>query len=161
MKGRFKLFCAVMMWLVCTAAQGGYAPQTVQDSLKRMYPKVQTVGWSTDGNYYVAGFRYKGFDTKVWFDVQGHWAMKQTDWQTMDEVPMPVYHTFTFGSYSTEQVDDVVYVQFPDRPAQVVILISPQNSLEQYELFYSMQGELINARNTTNMQNILGASTFL
>ena len=139
----------------------GYAPPYVQDSLKSLYPKVETVAWSTDHSYYVAGFTDNGFDTKVWFDPKGHWVMKQTDWQTMDQVPMPVYHTFTFGPYSTDQVDDVTYVEFPHHTPQIVVLISIPNALTQYQLFYTPDGTLVNARNSTNMYHILGASTFL
>ena len=35
------------------------------------------------------------------------------------------------------------------------------NAETEYQLFYLMDGELINARNVTNMSHILGASTFL
>ena len=87
--------------------------------------------------------------------------MKQTDWQVMDEVPTPVWHTFTFGPYSTDQINDVTFVEFPSHPSQIVILISIPNSLTQYQLFYTPEGTLINAQNVTNMNNILGASTFL
>lgn len=136
-------------------------PQLICDSLHSLYPHVETIAWKTDQTYYVAEFQSNGFDTKVWLDTKGNWVMKQTDWQTMDQVPMSVYHTFTFGSYATDQVDDVTYVEFPRSPAQIVILISPPNALTQYQLFYNLQGELINARNTTNMYHILGISTFL
>ena len=136
-------------------------PTVVQDSLKRMYPSIETVAWSIDDYFYVAGFQADGFPTKVWLGTKGHWVMRQTDWQTMDQVPMPVYHTFTFGPYSTDQVDDVTLVEFASDPPQIVILISPPNSLTQYQLFYTPEGKLINARNVTNMSDILGIATFL
>ena len=158
---KFKFTLMVAMSALCISASAGYTPTLVQDSLKRLYPQIETVGWSTDDYFYVASFQDKGFNIKVWFDTHGHWVMKQTDWQTMDQVPMPVYHTFTFGSYSTDQVDDVTLVEFPDDPSQIVILISPPNSLTQYQLFYSPEGELINARNATNLNDILGIATFL
>ena len=158
---KFKFTLMVAMSALCISASAGYTPTLVQDSLKRLYPQIETVGWSTDDYFYVASFQDKGFNTKIWFDTHGHWVMKQTDWQTMDQVPMPVYHTFTFGSYSTDQVDDVTLVEFPDDPSQIVILISPPNSLTQYQLFYSPEGELINARNATNLNDILGIATFL
>lgn len=139
----------------------GYAPTIVQDSLKALYPSVQIIGWSTDSNYYVAEFQHEGFDMKVWFDTKGNWIMKQTDWQVMDEVPTPVWHTFTYGPYSIDQVDDVTLVEFPNHPPQIVILISIPNALTQYQLFYTPSGTLINARNVTYMNNILGARTFL
>lgn len=158
---RIRIIIIGSLLLVYSSASASWAPQVVRDSLKLLYPNVKTVAWSTDQSYYVAGFTAKGFDTKVWFDAKGHWVMKQTDWQTMDQVPMSVYHTFTFGPYSTDQVDDVTYVEFPHNPSQIVILISLPNALTQYQLFYTVQGELINARNTTNLYNILSASTFL
>ena len=87
--------------------------------------------------------------------------MRQTDWQNMDEVPESVYHTFTFGPYSTDEVLNVTYVEFPKLKAQVVVHIGIDNAITEYQLFYLMDGELINARNVTYMSNILGASTFL
>jgi len=142
-------------------AIAGYAPTSVQDSLKVLFPSVNTIGWSTDQNYYVASFQHNGFGMKVWFDSKGHWAMKQTDWQVIDEVPTPVWHTFTFGPYSSDEVDNVTLVEFPHHPSQIVILISIPNSMTQYQLFYTLMGTLIKAQNVTYISNILGASTFL
>ena len=156
---KYILLCICLQ--VNNSMASGSTPSLVQDSLKALYPTVETVGWSTDQDYYVAGFRYDGFDMKVWFDNQGHWVMKQTDWQVMDEVPDAVYHTFTFGPYSTDEVLDVTLVEFPKQQAQVVVHIGIDNADTEYQLFYLMDGELINARNVTNSDNILGASTFL
>lgn len=87
--------------------------------------------------------------------------MRQTDWQVMDEAPEAVWHTFTFGPYSTDNVLDVTLVEIPGCKPQVVILIGIDNAETEYQLFYLTDGELINARNVTDMSNILGASTFL
>ena len=158
-KFRFIFLCILLQANV--SASAGYAPNLVQDSLKSLYPSVSTVGWSTDHGYYVAGFRYNGFNMKVWFTPKGEWVMKQTDWQVMDEVPEAVWHTFSFGPYSTDEVLDVTLVEFPQLKAQVVVHLGLDNAVTEYQLFYLMNGELINARNVTNMSNILGASTFL
>ena len=161
-KFRFIFLCVLLQAnLGVSAGYAGYAPTLVQDSLKSLYPDIKTVGWSTDNGYYVAGFQNNGFNTKVWFDSKGHWSMKQTDWQVMDEVPDAVWHTFTFGPYSTDNVLDVTFVEFPKLKPQVVVRIGIDNSPTEYQLFYLMDGELINARNVTNMGNILGANTFL
>lgn len=148
------------MLIVYTSASAGWAPQVIQDSLKHLYPNVETLAWNTDQSYYVATFTYNGFSTKVWLDVKGRWVMKQTDWQTMDQVPMSVYHTFTLGPYASDQIDDVTYVEFPNNSPIIVILISTPNNLNQYQLFYKTDGTLINARNVTGKYNTLGASTF-
>ena len=158
---KFRLIFLSIMLQASVSVSAGYAPTLVQDSLKALYPSVKTVGWTTDNGYYVAGFQYNGFSTKVWFTAKGHWVMRQTDWQVMDEAPESVWHTFTFGPYSTDNVLDVTYVEFPKLKAQVVVQIGIDNSLTEYQLFYLTDGELINARNVTNMNNILGANTFL
>ena len=158
---KFKYTLLLFLLFTSSHALAGFAPAFIQDSLKSLYPSVQTTAWTTDSHYYVAGFQHNGFNLKVWFDTKGNWVMKQTDWQTMDEVPTPVWHTFTFGPYSTDQVDDVTLVEFPNQASQIVIQISPPNSLTQYQLFYTSEGTLVNSRNVSYMNNILGASTFL
>ena len=158
-KFRFIFLCVLLQANLNVSA--GYAPTIVQDSLKSLYPEVKTVGWSTDNGYYVAGFQNNGYGMKVWFNSKGNWVMKQTDWQVMDEVPEAVYHNFTMGPYSTDNLLDVTYVAFPNREAQIVILIGEDNTSVQYQLFYSPDGALNTARNVTNQSNILGASTFL
>jgi len=45
--------------------------------------------------------------------------------------------------------------------SQVVVHIGEDNAMTEYQLFYLTDGELINARNVTNMSDILGANTFL
>ena len=158
---KFRFIFLSIMLQASMSVSAGFAPTLVQDSLKMLYPSADTVGWSTDSRYYVASFRHNGFNTKVWFDPKGHWMMRQTDWQVMDEAPEAVWHTFSFGPYSTDNVLDVTYVEFPRMKAQVVVQIGIDNSLTEYQLFYLTNGELINARNVTDMSNILGANTFL
>ena len=87
--------------------------------------------------------------------------MIQTDWQVLDEAPDAVWHTFSYGPYSTDNILDVTLVEFPNQKAQVVVHLGIDNSQTEYQLFYLMNGELINARNVTYMNDILGASTFL
>ena len=158
---KLKIILIGSMWLVCSTASAGWAPQTVQDSLKQMYPNIEAIAWSNDHGYYVAGFEHNGFGTRIWFDAKGNWVMKQTDWQTLDEVPMPVYHTFTFGSYSSDEVLDATYVEFPKKDALIVLLIQQPDIETSYQLFYTSNGELVNARNATYINNPLGIQTFL
>ena len=158
---KFKYILSILFLHASMNTFAGYAPTFVQDSLKVLYPSVNAIGWSTDQNYYVASFQHNGFNMKVWLDSKGHWVMKQTDWQVMDEAPTPVWHTFTLGPYSSDEVDDVTLVEFPHHPSQIVILISIPNSMAQHQLFYTLKGTLIKARNVTYISNILGASTFL
>ena len=158
---KFRFIFLSIMLQASMNISAGYAPAIVQNALKALFSTAQTVGWSIDHGYYVAGFKYNGFNTKVWFTPQGRWKMKQTDWQVLDEAPDAVWHTFSFGPYSTDNILDVTLVEFPNQKAQVVVRIEIDNTQTEYQLFYLMDGELINARNVTYMNDILGASTFL
>ena len=158
---KFRFIFLSIMLQASMSISAGYAPTLVQNSLKALFPSVQNAGWSIDHGYYVAGFKYNGFNTKVWFTPQGRWKMKQTDWQVLDEAPDAIWHTFSFGPYSTDNILDVTLVEFPNQKAQVVVHIGIDNTQTEYQLFYLMNGELINARNVTYMNDILGASTFL
>ena len=141
--------------------RAGWAPEAVRDSLKSLYPKVKTVGWEADGSYYVAGFQDNGFDMRVWFDGKGGWLMKQTDWETMDEVPAAVFNAFSFSPYSTAEVEDVTWVEFPHRTGLVVIQVNIRNAMATYQLFYTPSGTLTRLRNITYTYNNLGANVFL
>ena len=158
---KFRFIFLSIMLQASMSISAGYTPTLVQNARKTLFPSVQTVGWSIDHGYYAAGFKYNGFNTKVWFTPQGRWKMKQTDWQVLDEAPDAVWHTFSFGPYSTDNILDVTLVEFPNQKAQVVVHIGIDNAQTEYQLFYLMDGELINARNVTYMNDILGASTFL
>jgi hypothetical protein len=158
---KFRFILLSIMLQASMSISAGYAPTLVQDSLKSLFPSVQTVGWSITHGYYVAGFKHNGFNMKIWFTPQGRWKMKQTDWQVLDEAPDAIWHTFSLGPYSTDNVLDVTLVEFPNQKAQVVVHIGIDNTQTEYQLFYLMNGELINARNVTYMDDILGATTFL
>ena len=65
--------------------ESGYAPvsythlDNVQTALTKMYPSAKGIAWSQDEEYYVADFMMNGFNTKVWFNTDAEWVMKQTD----------------------------------------------------------------------------------
>ena len=158
---RIRILLIGSMLLIYNSVSAGWVPQVVQDSLKQMFPNLKSAAWSTDNNYYVAGFEYNGFGTKIWLDSYGHWVMKQTDWQTLDQVPMPLYHTFTIGSYATDQIDDVIFIEFPHKQALIVILVQQPDIETKYQLFYTPKGELLEIRNSTGLVNPLGAAFFL
>lgn len=159
-----KLFKYIFLFACLQANLHAYAdnvPTLVQDSLKALYPSAEPVGWDNEQGYYVADFQHNGFNMKVWFNDKGNWVMQQTDWEVMDEAPEAVWQTFTEGPYSTDEVLDVTFVEFPQAKPQVVIHIGEDNAETEYQLFYQTNGELINARNVTYMSDILGVNTFL
>lgn len=149
-----------LLW-VSLSARADWAPAAVQDSLRRMYPQAEDVAWTRDQGYYVAVFPDNGFDTRVWLDEEGRWAMTQTDWEVMDEAPDAVFMAFSSGEFSGWEVQNVTHVCFPRWTPMVAIEVGEPNLDTKYLLLYTDDGRLIRTRNVTDLYNILGASTFL
>ena len=147
----------LLMLLTSVPALADYAPVNVQTALKKMYPAAKDVAWSRDETYYVADFIQNGFDTKVWFNSEAQWKMRQIDWGTMDEVPNAVYNAFAASEYSDGMVQGVTLVQFPKREAVVSIVVGMANTQTRYQLLFTLDGGLEDERNATYFNNLLGA----
>lgn len=111
---KLKTSLLILMLLASISASAGYAPDSVQIALKKMYPTAAGIAWSQDKAYYVADFVMNGFDTRVWFTPDAEWVMKQTDWETLDEVPAAVFNAFAASEFSDGVVQNVTWVQFPE-----------------------------------------------
>lgn len=156
-----KLSVLLLMFLTSVAVFADYAPVNVQEALKKLYPQAQDIAWTRDEAYYVADFMNNGFNTKVWFNANAEWAMKQTDWVTMDEVPAAVYNSFAASQYSGGMVQDVTLVQFPKKPSVVSVVVGMANTQTRYQLLFALNGELQDERNATYFNDLLGAEVFL
>ena len=158
---KLKLSLLIGMLMSSLSVFADYAPANVQAALKTMYPTADDIAWSRDEEYYVADFMMNGFDTKVWFNADAEWVMKQTDWVTMDEVPPAVYNTFAASEFSGDRVQNVTWVQFPRWQAIVAVEVGRSNLQTKYQILFTPNGEILRARNVTYIYNPLGASTFL
>lgn len=158
---KLKFSFLLLMLLASVSAFAGYAPANVQTALRKLYPQAKDVAWTRDESYYVAEFIANGFGTKVWFNADADWEMKQTDWETMDEVPAAVYNSYAASQYSGGMVQDVVLVQFPKRQSVISVVVGMANTQTRYQLLFSPQGELEDERNATYFNNLLGAEVFL
>lgn len=156
-----KLSVLLLMFLTSVAVFADYAPVNVQAALKKLYPQAQDIAWTQDEAYYVADFMNNGFNTKVWFNAHAEWAMKQTDWETMDEVPAAVYNSFAASQYSGGMVQDVTLVQFPKKPSVVSVVVGMANTQTKYQLLFALDGELQDERDATYFNDLLGAEVFL
>ena len=161
MMNKLKFSFLVLMLLTSLSAFAGYAPDSVQVALKKMYPTAEGIAWSTDEGYYVADFRMNGFDTKVWFNQDVEWVMKQTDWETMDEAPAAVFNAFAASQFAGGMVQNVVWVQFPKWQPIVAVIVGMANVQTRYQILFTPDGGIIRDWNITYAHNTLGASTFL
>ncbi len=158
-----KLKFYVLLWMLSVSVSvfADYAPANVQAALKKMYPTADDIAWSQDEEYYVADFMMNGFDTKVWFNPDAEWVMKQTDWETLDEVPVAVFNAFAASQFSDGMVQNVVWVQFPEWQPIVAIQVGRPNVQAKYQLLFTPRGEILRQQNITYAYNTLGARTFL
>ena len=158
---KLKTSLLILMLLASTSASAGYAPDSVQIALKKMYPTAAGIAWSQDKAYYVADFVMNGFDTRVWFTPDAEWVMKQTDWETLDEVPAAVFNAFAASEFSDGVVQNVTWVQFPEWQPIVAIQVGKPNMQMKYQIVFTPKGEIRRQQNITNAYTTLGASTFL
>ena len=154
---KLKTSLLILMLLASISASAGYAPDSVQIALKKMYPTAAGIAWSQDKAYYVADFVMNGFDTRVWFTPDAEWVMKQTDWETLDEV----FNAFAASEFSDGVVQNVTWVQFPEWQPIVAIQVGKPNMQMKYQILFTPKGEVLRQQNITNAYNTLGASTFL
>lgn len=157
---KLKLYLSVMLLMVSVCVWADYAPANVQSAFKKMYPQVAHPDWSKEGNYYVAAFTKDGYETDVWFDGGARWLMTQTDWETLDNVPSPIYDAFSQGQYSNGQIENVTLVQFPNAPCVVVIEVQQYNEDIKVQLFYGGDGRLLKTRNLGYLADTLWPDLF-
>lgn len=132
--------------------KGINVPEAVAQSLKQKYPSATGVEWEQKGAYYVADCRMDGKDLDVWFDANAHWQMTETD-INWDNLPAAVQTAFTGGNYASWEREDYDMLEYPSDPVQFVIEVEQGN--QEYQLFYSEDGGLINTVDITNKDDTI------
>lgn len=158
-KLNFILF--IIMLAIPALSFAGNPPQNVANAFNKMYPKANGVGWSQQGDYFVAEFIMDELEKEIWFDNQANWIMTQTDLESADLLSPAVYNSFAIGQYSTWQVENVTLVEFPQRtPVSVIEVEQDNNVAGEYQLFYSQDGVLQRTRNVTYSNDTLWPGCF-
>lgn len=135
-------------------------PSKIQKAFKKKYSGATQVIWAEKENYYVADFMADGFQKTAWFNANAQWKMTLTDWETLDQLPPIIYNSFTLGTYSNWNVENVTLAEFPNCPTMVVIKVGQYNIDVQYQLFYSKDGLLLHVRNVSYISDSLSPGTF-
>ncbi len=146
-------------WLLIATASA-ISPAVFHAALKKMYPHATDVDWGKQGNYYTATFTHNGFIKKVWMNANAQWMMTDTDLETADRLPPPVYNSFIFSPYAGWTVNDVNLIKFSRHPSLYVITVNQDNSISTYQLFYAPHGELVHVRNVSYISPDLTPSVF-
>lgn len=144
-----KFHCLFLfVWMTAVAASA-VSPQVFHAALKKLYPQADKVGWSQEGDYYVASFAHNGFDKKVWMNAHAGWIMTNIDLETADRLPPMVYNEFIFSQYTPWTVTDVNLIKSPRRPALYVITVNQDNSVSTWQLFYAADGSPVYTRDVS------------
>jgi len=149
----------ILAWMLATIASA-VSPAAFSAALKKMYPQAREVAWNQQGNYYVATFTLNGFEKKVWMNANAQWVMTNTDLQTADQLTPSVYNDFTLSQYSTWTVNDVNLMAFPKRAPLYIITVNQDNSVSTYQLFYALDGRLLQTRNVSYVSPALSPEVF-
>lgn len=159
-----KDFKILFFSLVCFSTNLLWAievPQEVEAAFRKACPEIDEVAWSANDGYYVATFTKDAYETQLWFDAQGHWVMQQTDWGNLSEAPSSVFNAFAASPYSSNEVHDVVALQYPAREWLVALVVAMPNESNGYLLLYNEQGELTASDAVYDVDHCLRASTLL
>ncbi|WP_455668075.1 PepSY-like domain-containing protein [Phocaeicola sp.] len=149
----------ILAWMLATIASA-VSPAAFSAALKKMYPQAREVAWDQQGNYYVATFTLNGFEKEVWMNANAQWVMTNTDLQTADQLTPSVYNDFTLSQYSTWTVNDVNLMAFPKRAPLYIITVNQDNSVSTYQLFYALDGRLLQTRNVSYISPALSPEVF-
>ena len=158
MKKRCYSIC-VILWVLITTLSAT-SPTTFHIALKKIYPHGHELSWSQQGNYYVASFTQNGFEKKVWMNGNAQWVMTNTDLQTTDQLTPNVYNDFTLSPYAMWTATNVNLIEFPKRTTLYVITVNLNNSSATKQLFYTLNGRLLQTRDVSYINPTLSPGIF-
>lgn len=133
----------VLFLLVSVVALADYPPLQIQVAFQKMYPEATEVEWEKKGDYFIAEFIKDSHEIDVWFDTQSQWIMTETDVESLEEIPVPVAKAFTKSTLAAMRLNDIRVITFPKQPTVVVIDVEGYNSDEEYQVFYALNGTLL------------------
>ena len=149
----------IILWVLITTLSAT-SPTTFHIALKKIYPHATNVSWSQQGNYYVASFTQNGFEKEVWMNGNAQWVMTNTDLQTTDQLTPNVYNDFTLSPYAMWTATNVNLIEFPKRTTLYVITVNLNNSSATKQLFYTLNGRLLQTRDVSYINPTLSPRIF-
>ena len=125
-------------------------PQAVLNAFQKLYPDVTDVVWEKKGTYDIACFMLNGFERNAWFTRDGVWKMTETDFKSLNIIPAPVAKAFWKSTMAAMATQYIRIVTLPDNQPEVIVIdVQAWNSPEEFQLFYSPDGKLLETLNAT------------
>ena len=142
MKKRYYSIC-VILWVLITTLSAT-SPTTFHIALKKIYPHATNVS----------------FEKEVWMNGNAQWVMTNTDLQTTDQLTPNVYNDFTLSPYAMWTATNVNLIEFPKRTTLYVITVNLNNSSATKQLFYTLNGRLLQTRDVSYINPTLSPGIF-
>ena len=101
-----------------------------------------------------------GFEKKVWMNGNAQWVMTNTNLQTTDQLAPNVYNDFTLSPYAMWTATNVNLIEFPKRTTLYVITVNLNNSSATKQLFYTLNGRLVQTRDVSYINPTLSPGIF-
>ena len=141
-KFNFSLLAGLLL-LIPASVCAENTPEKVQETFKKMYPKVTTVEWTHKSDYHIAGFVSDSHEMNVWFGNNAQWIMTETNVESLEDVPAPVAKAFMQTETPPIQIRYIKIITFPKMSTVVIIDIEEYNSDREIQLFYAPDGKLL------------------
>jgi len=115
--------------------------EELQTAFSQRYPGA-TPEWKTRGNYYIADFRNRNYESEAWFTSGAVWLMTETD-LPYAALPEAVKTAFRNSEYGTWRQDDVTMIE--REGMEPVYVLEVEQGAREMDLYYNAEGILIKA----------------
>ena len=156
----FKFF-AVGMFILVSLSTFAQQPTDLQTVFEKMYPNATDVQWSKKRGYQIATFIENNVGINVWFTDKGKWVMTDNDVNSLEAVPTVVAEKFMASTLAAGRLRYVRVIDLPNnQPPVIIIDVQSWNSPEEFQVFYSPTGELLQTLNVTETGGMIYPGLF-
>ncbi len=149
-KLKLKIISISCLLLLAITVHAANPDPAVIANFQKLYPNVTDVTWAQKGGYEIACFMLNGFERNAWFTKKGEWKMTETDFKSLNIIPKPVAQAFWKSTMAAMATQYIRIVTLPDNQPEVIVIdVQAWNSPEEFQLFYSPDGKLLETLNAT------------
>ena len=147
--------------LITTLSVFANSPANLQAALQKMYPDATDVQWSKRHDYQIATFIENGIGVNVWFSNDAQWIMTEKDVDSLASIPAVVAEKYMNSTLSAGRLRYIRIIYLPKQEPPVIVLdVQSWNSPEEFQVFYSPEGELLQTLNVTETGGIIYPGLF-
>ena len=147
--------------LIASLSVFASSPTDFQSALQKMYPDATNVQWSKKHDYQIATFIENNIGINVWFTDKAQWVMTEKDVDSLSAVPAVVAEKYMSSTLSAGKLRYIRIIYLPHQEPPVIIIdVQSWNSPEEFQVFYSPEGELLQTLNVTDTGGMIYPGLF-